>query len=177
MTENPFELISAPLPPYEVSLSVKKVIRKNDKLYVLCLLHKTSRADMYILDQAFSPAGWSSEIELIDKEVGNKITTYYCRCTLTIKTNGEVVKRSDMGEGNSLKAAASDAFKRACFQLGIGRHLYYMPQIWLTFDANISDKEIPFLVASLKVDYEYDGDNLLKLEISDKKGNVLYRYK
>jgi len=171
------ELLKKPLPPSEVNLSVKKIITKNDKKYVLCLLHKTSRADMAILDQVFGIDGWSSEIELIDKEEVDGRKIYYCRCVLTLKTGDGEIKRSDMGEGYSLKGSASDAFKRVCFQVGIGRHLYYMPQVWLTFDNKMSDRDLALIVSTLDVNYTYEGNKLISLEVIDKKGNTLYSYK
>lgn len=53
------------------------------------------------------------------------------------KEDTGVESRAD-GTGNEKKGLASDSFKRACFNWGIGRELYSAPFIWIKpEDANI----------------------------------------
>ena len=63
------------------------------------------------LDQLVGPDGWRMELDA----VGN--TAVKCRLTIA------GVVREDIGTGNDLKGAASDALKRACMSFGIGRWL------------------------------------------------------
>src|SRR5205823_8806255 len=49
------------------------------------------------------------------------------------------VTKCDAGEAAAedepLKAAVSDALKRCAVHFGIARYLYYLPQIWVPYDA------------------------------------------
>lgn len=91
------------------------------------LLYKDARVDQKVLDEHFGIFGWQKRYERDNK--GNLF------CIVSIKSpDGEWVEKSDVGtESNmeSTKGEASDAFKRACFNWGIGRELYTAPQIWV----------------------------------------------
>ena len=91
------------------------------------LLYKDARVDQKILDETFGMFSWQKRYERDSK--GNLF------CIVAIKSpDGEWVEKSDVGtESNmeSIKGEASDAFKRACFNWGIGRELYTAPQIWV----------------------------------------------
>lgn len=63
-------------------------------------------------------------------------------CTLSIRIDGEWVHFEDVGgfseqkdPGDRLKAACSDALKRAAVHLGIGRYLYNLPSEWCDYDS------------------------------------------
>lgn len=92
---------------------------------LILLLYKNARVDMAILDETVSPENWQRE-------------HYECKgnlfCKVGINCNGEWVWKSDCGvESNTeaQKGEASDSFKRACFNWGIGRELYTAPFIWV----------------------------------------------
>lgn len=90
------------------------------------LLYKDARVDMNILDETY-PGVWKRSHELID---GNLF------CTISIWNDDlkEWITRQDVGvESNTekTKGQASDAFKRAGFNFGIGRELYTAPFIWV----------------------------------------------
>lgn len=91
------------------------------------LLYKDARVDQKILDECFGMFGWQKRYERDNK--GNLF------CIVSVKSpDGEWIEKSDVGtESNmeSTKGEASDAFKRACFNWGIGRELYTAPQIWV----------------------------------------------
>lgn len=91
------------------------------------LLYKDARVDQKILDESFGMFGWQKRYERDNK--GNLF------CIVSVKSpDGEWIEKSDVGtESNmeSIKGEASDAFKRACFNWGIGRELYTAPQIWV----------------------------------------------
>ncbi len=121
---------------------------------VSLLLYKDARCDMRILDELFTPFGWQRHHEVIN---GKEF------CTVSVKDeNGEWISKQDCGtESNTEKekGQSSDAFKRACFNWGIGRELYTAPFI-----------KIPSSKVSIA---EKNGKNYLKskLFVSDIKYN------
>lgn len=104
-----------------------RVSTVNDK-GVSLLLYKDARADMNLLDEEVGPENWQRSHELIN---GNLF------CNVEILINGVWVKKQDVGtESNTQaeKGQASDSFKRACVNWGIGRELYTAPFIWVGAD-------------------------------------------
>lgn len=102
------------------------------------LLYKDARVDQRILDETFGAFGWKRSHQCID---GN----LYCTVEIFDKETGEWVAKQDVGTTGYTekeKAQASDSFKRACFNWGIGRELYSAPFIWIPADkAAIQVKE------------------------------------
>jgi hypothetical protein len=98
------------------------------------LLYKDARCDQNILDEVVGPFNWKREHTRDNRN-----------CIVSIKNpdNGEWVSKEDTGtESNTEreKGLASDSFKRACFNWGIGRELYTAPFIWITEkDCNIKE--------------------------------------
>ena len=98
------------------------------------LLYKDARCDQNILDEVVGPFNWKREHTRDNRN-----------CIVSIKNpdNGEWVSKEDTGtESNTEreKGLASDSFKRACFNWGIGRELYTAPFIWITDkDCNIKE--------------------------------------
>lgn len=91
------------------------------------LLYKDARVDQNILDETFGVYGWQRKHELIG---GN----LYCTVSIQNPDTKEWISKQDVGtESNTEKekGQASDSFKRACFNLGIGRELYTAPTIWV----------------------------------------------
>lgn len=91
------------------------------------LLYKDARVDQRILDETFGLFGWKRSHQCID---GN----LYCTVEIYDKETGEWVAKQDvgtMGYAEKEKSQASDSFKRACFNWGIGRELYTAPFIWV----------------------------------------------
>lgn len=96
---------------------------------VSLLLYKDARADQKILDETFGIFGWKRSHQCID---GN----LYCTVEILDKETGTWVSKQDAGsagksEKDKEKSQASDSFKRACFNWGIGRELYSAPFIWI----------------------------------------------
>lgn len=102
-----------------------------EKTKVQLTAYIDARQVMEILDEH---CDWSSSFEEISGGVF---------CSITIHgPNGEKFTRTDAGsriEADStdqmyeqgFKASASDAFKRAAVQFGVGRFLYDQPKVWL----------------------------------------------
>lgn len=109
----------------EIECRVQSV-KKNG---LVLLLYKDARVDMNILDETVGAANWQRE-------------HYECKgnlfCRVGIDVGEGMVERwvwkADCGtESNTeaQKGEASDSFKRACFNWGIGRELYTSPFIWV----------------------------------------------
>ena len=91
------------------------------------LLYKDARCDMKILDETVGAENWKRSHELIN---GN----LFCNVSLWDEGKKEWVTKQDVGTESYTekeKGQASDAFKRACFNWGIGRELYTAPFIWI----------------------------------------------
>jgi hypothetical protein len=88
---------------------------------------------MHRLDTVFGVGGWSDSYEVLSS--GSVV------CTLAVKVENEWVHKMDVGspssqpdDGDKLKAAFSDALKRAAVKLGIGRYLYRLQNQWADYD-------------------------------------------
>ncbi len=92
---------------------------------VSLLLYKDARCDQNILDETVGPMNWMRHHL---RENAN------CVVSIWDKDKGVWVEKEDTGtESNTEKekGLASDSFKRACFNWGIGRELYTAPFIWI----------------------------------------------
>ena len=130
------------------------------------LLYKDARVDMRLLDEVVGAFNWKREHELIN---GN----LFCTVSIYNAETKEWVSKQDVGtESNTEKekGQASDAFKRACFNWGIGRELYTSPFVWInTTDADRNQARK--LKTRFKVkEIEYKDDKVSKLVIVDDKG-------
>lgn len=153
----------------EIECRVQTVKEKGLQL----LLYKDARADMNLLDETVGSENWQRNHELIN---GNLF------CNVGIRIDGEWVWKQDVGTESATEAEkgqASDAFKRACTNWGLGRELYTSPFIWIT-DAEITPKGSGFTCYdrfSVKsIGYDSKGNiNSLVIENS-KTHKVVYSY-
>lgn len=103
---------------------------------VTLLLYKDARCDMNILDETVGPLNW---MRSHSRENAN--------CTVSIWDGDKKqwVSKEDTGtESNTEKekGLASDSFKRACFNWGIGRELYSAPFIFVkSGDCKVDKKD------------------------------------
>lgn len=89
------------------------------------LLYKDARCDMTILDETVGSMNWQRSHS---RENAN--------CTVSIwdETKKQWISKEDTGTESNTEAEkglASDSFKRACTNWGIGRELYTAPFIWI----------------------------------------------
>lgn len=134
------------------------------------LLYKDARVDMNILDETFGPMNWKRHHEFINGRL-------FCTVEVYDKEKGQWVSKQDVGTESSTEAEkgqASDAFKRACFNFGIGRELYTAPKIFVNLnpeDINGQNKvKTRFHVGQI----DYTGSVISSLQIVDDKGAVRY---
>lgn len=99
------------------------------------LLYKDARCDMNILDETVGPYNWQRQH-----------TRDNANCIISIwdEDKGQWVSKEDTGTESYTekeKGLASDSFKRASFNWGIGRELYTSPFIWINAkDVNLTDR-------------------------------------
>lgn len=86
------------------------------------------------LDEVLGVGGWQDDYEALPD--GSVI------CRLKIFLNGKWIHKADVGGqseqpdgGDRMKAAFSDALKRAAVKFGVGRYLYRLPHQWVDWDA------------------------------------------
>ena len=139
----------------EIEVRVQSV---TDKGAVL-LLYKDSRTDMNILDETVGPMNWKREHT---RDNANCIVSIWCD-----KKNMWVSKEDTGTESNTEKekGLASDSFKRACFNWGIGRELYTSPFIFVKAgDVNINNKKCYDKFSVSTINYDEQG-NIVELKI------------
>ena len=162
----------------DVRVAQTNIYNNNGQLVVKVnlLLYKDARVDMKVLDELFTPMGWKRTHKLI----GDRL---YCQVEVWDTEKKEWICKEDVGvESNTEaeKGQASDSFKRACVNWGIGRELYTAPRISI----ELNDKEYTrdqqgkirvwasFSVKS--IDYDTKTRTITSLEIQDRFGNVRY---
>ena len=162
-----------PLTSEEIDCRVS-ICRENG---VSLLLYKDARVDQNILDETFGIFGWQRSHQLID---GN----LYCTVSIRNPETGEWIHKQDVGKESNAekeKGQASDSFKRACFNLGIGRELYTAPFIWIPKELVTIKKDDKgkyttydkFSVSSIRT----EGGKIVQLEIqNDTRKCVVYTY-
>lgn len=118
--------------PFEVKdIKFKPQIVKNNR--ALAMAYVDARLIQDRLDAVLGVENWQDNYEiLIDGSV---------MCRLRVKLGGRWITKTDVGSpseqpdsGDRLKAAFSDALKRAAVKLGIGRYLYRLTAQWVDYD-------------------------------------------
>ena len=133
---------------------------------VSLLLYKDARCDQNILDETVGPYNWQRSHS---RDNAN------CIVSIWDKEKQQWISKEDTGTESKTEAEkglASDSFKRACFNWGIGRELYSAPFIWIPGDPQKLKYE-KFRV--LEIGYD-ENREINKLAITDKSGVVVYKY-
>lgn len=134
------------------------------------LLYKDARCDMNILDETVGPMNWQRSHS---RDNAN------CIVSIWDEEKKMWISKEDTGTESNTEAAkglASDSFKRACFNWGIGRELYTAPFIWVSsgnyevMDNGKTPKDT-FKVKSITI----KDKKIVALEIiNEKTGAVVY---
>lgn len=144
------------------------------------LLFKDARVDQKILDETFTPFGWKRSHQEI---AGN----LYCTVEIWDREKKEWVGKQDVGTvsySEKEKGQASDSFKRACFNWGVGRELYTAPFIWIPAGQTEIQRKgrggeekystnDRFQVKSISYDEERSIDSLV---IVNTRGKIVYAW-
>ena len=159
------------------------------------LLYKDARVDMKILDETYGVGNWQRTHEVINDNL-------FCTIEIWNDKIKQWVKKQDVGTESYTekeKGEASDSFKRAGFNVGIGRELYTSPFIWIlpktdmkpyntkdiegneanefySYKKDNNNKNVYTTKTSFKVTViGYDEKNSInRLRIVDNKGNVRF---
>jgi hypothetical protein len=122
--------LSEPFEPSEVKF--KPAVVSGNR--AMALAYVDARVVQDRLDDALGVEGWQDDYEC--REDGSVI------CRLRCLIGGEWIQKVDVGGpseqpdgGDRLKAAFSDALKRAAVKFGVGRYLYRVPNQWVDYDA------------------------------------------
>ncbi len=125
------EVLDALAAPFPLeALGVKPTASNKDKTSVLAVAYVDARA---VIDRLNKVVPLWKDRYVVLAEPKKEGDPYVVECTLTIylSPDGEGISRSDVGEGETLKAAYSDALKRAAVKFGVGLYLYDLPQRWV----------------------------------------------
>ena len=157
-------------------------VKKNGVAYASYLLYKDARVDMKILDETFGPLNWQREHNLI----GDRL---YCTISIYDPEKGEWIRKQDVGTesyAEKEKGQASDSFKRAGFNVGIGRELYTAPNIFVDLEAGEFSTFVDPKTQKEKVnprldlyvdDIEYSKEGCITLLVlKDRRGRVRYSF-
>lgn len=153
----------------EIDARIGSVGKNNNGLSLL--LYKDARVDQNILDETVGSMKWKRSHQLI----GDRL---YCTVSIFDDNTGQWVDKQDVGtESNAEKekGQASDSFKRACFNWGIGRELYTSPFIWITSsDCTIKDGKCFDKFSVTEIGYDENGNiNSLKIK-NDKLNRIVF---
>lgn len=140
------------------------------------LLYKDARCDMAILDETVGAKNWQ---RIHTRENAN------CIVSIWDEDKKQWISKEDTGtESNTEKekGLASDSFKRACVNWGIGRELYTSPFIWVSDTSYIKlNKKTGknavyerFKVSTINIS---DKKVITGLEIVDSKGKLVFSTK
>ena len=114
------EDLSKPLGIKEVDFRIQSI---NNGGYATILVYKDARVDQNRLDQAVGRLNWTRQ---------HSNNNANCTVSVWCKDKKQWVSKEDTGTQSNTekeKGLASDSFKRACFNWGIGRELYDYPRI------------------------------------------------
>lgn len=152
------------------------------KEWLSLLLYKDARVDQNILDETYGPFGWQRD----HKELKGNI---YCGISIFDKDKNQWVTKWDCGKesfSEAEKGEASDSFKRAGFNWGIGRELYTAPTIFIPIkdnegQANFEIKEdkgklstrTKFHVEAIQI----ENKEITALSIKNNKNKRVFLYK
>lgn len=147
--------------------------------YCTLLLYKDARVDMNILDETVGSMNWQKHYL---RDNANCIVAIYD------ESKCEWVEKEDTGTESfteAEKGLASDSFKRACFNWGIGRELYTAPNIIIfpKKEMGIKGKDEFYEKDNGKyetktrfwVEYiDYIGNKIQNIIIRDNKNNIRF---
>lgn len=175
------------LTPNDVELRVGSIQQTSYGVYANLLVYKDARCDMRILDQTFGMMNWKREHSVINGSL-------FCTVSIWDSEKMQWIPKTDVGvpsNTESTKGESSDAFKRSCFNIGIGRELYSAPDIRI----KLNDSEVvagsngkpktyaKFFVREMAFDPELsrftkfqvvDKDNIIRFDINrNKKAAVM----
>jgi hypothetical protein len=171
------KLLSEPLAIDQVDFRVQSISKSG---WATILAYKDARVDMDRLDAVCGRGFWQRKHDLIDGQL-------FCSVGIYNREINQWVWVQDVGtesQTEAEKGRASDAFKRACFNLGIGRELYAYPLILVplneneyTVDGSRAKQTWNLRLREWKWHMERDDKGITRLAAKDNTNKVRYDYK
>lgn len=130
------------------------------------LLYKNSRVDMDLLDETVGAMNWKR---------GHTRDNANCIVSIWDKDKGQWVTKEDTGTESKTEAEkglASDSFKRACVNWGIGRELYTAPVIYFE-KGEFTEKDGKTYDRFEVEEIIYDGKCIHRVTVRDIKTGVV----
>lgn len=172
--ETNLQKLSEPLNINQIEFRVQSI---NKGGYATILAYKDARADMNRLDESVGCLNWKREHTRDNKN---------CIVSIYDADKKEWVSKEDTGTESSAeqeKGLASDSFKRACFNWGIGRELYDYPliQIKLNDDEFTIQNDRAKQTWNLKLREwkwisAFDGHKIVGLACRDNNGKLRFKW-
>ena len=126
MNELETKLMSRLLTAEEIEVRIAQVNENGARI----LLYKDARTDQNILDEIFGPLGWQNRYYTVSGKL-------HCVISVWDNEKQQWIEKDNRGVASGPdkeKGEASDAFKRAGFNLGIGRELYTVRGLFVPKD-------------------------------------------
>jgi hypothetical protein len=166
--------LSLPLDIYNIDFRIQSI---NKGKYATILAYKDARVDMQRLDDVVGALNWKREHTRDNKN---------CIVSIYNSETKEWISKEDTGtESNTEqeKGLASDSFKRACFNWGIGRELYDYPII----QVKLEDDEVEEFQGKFKPSFklklkdwiwfsQFKNGKLNYLACKDQNGKLRFSY-
>lgn len=130
-----WERLAEPFPPEVIGWKPSNISGNR----CLALAYIDARDVQQRLDEVVDPENWRCTFR--EADAGCVVCTLAIRVWREEAGAAEWIEKSDVGDpsdqkaaGDKLKAAFSDALKRAAVQWGIGRYLYRLDTMWADYD-------------------------------------------
>lgn len=142
---------------------------------VVMLLYKDARCDMTLLDETVGTMNWQKEYSRDNRN---------CKVSIWDDEKNQWISKEDTGTESNTEAEkglASDSFKRACFNWGIGRELYTAPFVFIPAEKTkitTGKNGKPACYEKFTVsEISYDEKRRINhLVITNKAGTVVYSF-
>ncbi len=169
--------LQKPLPIESIDFRIQSI---NNGKYATILAYKDARVDINRLNEVCGVLGWKRQ---------HTRDNHNCIVSVWDDKNKHWVSKEDTGtesQAEAQKGLASDSFKRACFNFGIGIELYDYPiiQIKLNDDEVMeTGKQKPKYRASYNLNLkdwkwfsQFTDNKLTYLACKDTKGNLRFSF-
>lgn len=161
----------------DVECRIQQITGNDAKGYgAILLLYKDARVDMKILDAVYGAMNWQRKHTVINGQL-------FCSVLIWDESKNQWIEKQDVGTESATEAEkgrASDSFKRACFNVGIGRELYNAPFVYIKLDnsevtKNSKGKPTTYTRFNVtEMEYSREKECFTKLVICDEKGRQRY---
>lgn len=175
MNNEDLERLKQPLPIESIDFRIQSI---NKGGYATILAYKDARVDMNRLDEVCGALNWKRE---------HTRENHNCIVSIWDNEKKEWISKEDTGTESfteAEKGLASDSFKRACFNWGIGRELYDYPLIQIklkddefSVDGNKAKQTYNLKLREWQWGAKFENDEIVQLAAKDHNGNVRFNWK